>query len=431
MTSKAKSKTPLKSASRGANGNGKRGLSNYRTQRANANKHTPIGLRELRASVQRDGIIGAITVARDGETFDGSARLETLAEAMPDVRIVEVETDGATLIVNKRRDIATADDPRARRLGVAANVVAKLDYNPDGELLAALAAEDEAIASMVKAERDSLRAVEAFAAQDSRDAEPQIDRAEELRVKWGVELGQLWQLGEHRLICGDCTDAAVVERVMGGERADMVFADPPYNVKYSGRGQRTSVEIENDDMPEDEFKVWLNLVCKSLESIMDDGCPVYMCHGDTGRRSVPFIECFDSVGWVRSATIIWAKQVASMGWQDYRSQHECISYGWKSGRAHYFVDSRSQTTLWEISRDSQNSYIHPTTKPVELPSRAIENSSRTNEVVVDFFLGSGTTLIACENLSRKCRAVEISPAYVAVALQRYQDAFGKTPTLIG
>jgi DNA modification methylase len=112
-----------------------------------------------------------------------------------------------------------------------------------------------------------------------------------------------------------------------------------------------------------------------------------------------------------------------MGWQDYRSQHECISYGWKSGAKHYFIDDRSQTTVWEISRDSQNSYIHPTTKPVELAKKGIRNSSVDGDIVVDFFLGSGTTLVACENLKRRCRAIEISPAYVAVALERMAMAF--------
>jgi len=146
------------------NGNGKRALKHYRPQKMNANKHTPFGLSKLRESIGADGIIGAITVARDGESFDGSARLETLAEAMPSVKIVEVETDGNTLIVNKRKDIPNANSPRAKRLGVAANVIAKLDYNPDGEILAALAAEDKMIADYVKAERDSLRAVQTYAA---------------------------------------------------------------------------------------------------------------------------------------------------------------------------------------------------------------------------------------------------------------------------
>src|SRR3990167_3776947 len=194
-------------------------LKSYRPQRVNANKHTPAGMGALRTSIQGDGIIGAITVARDGETFDGSARLETLAESMPDVKIIEIETDGATLIVNKRKDIPNANSPRARRLGVAANIIAKMDYNPDGEILAALAAEDEMIADLVKAERDSLRAVQEYAAENGADAEPQIDRAAELLKKWKVRTGDLWQIGAHRLLCGDSTKREDVERVMGGEKA--------------------------------------------------------------------------------------------------------------------------------------------------------------------------------------------------------------------
>lgn len=147
----------------GKSPNGKKALKNYRPQRVNANKHTPLGLKGLGNSIGKDGIIGAITVAADGESFDGSARLETLADSMPDVTIVEVETRGKTLIVNRRTDIPNADDPRARRLGVAANSIANVDYNPDGEVLALLAAEDAAIAEMVKADE---RAAKALLARD-------------------------------------------------------------------------------------------------------------------------------------------------------------------------------------------------------------------------------------------------------------------------
>ena len=119
-----------------------------------------------------------------------------------------------------------------------------------------------------------------------------------------------------------------------------------------------------------------------------------------------------------------------MGWQDYRSQHECLSYGWKQGAEHYFTDDRSQTTVWEIKRDAQASYKHPTQKPVELFEKAISNSTKAQDLVYEPFSGSGTTLIACERLGRKCRAIEISPAYVAVAIQRWVDVTGGEPVLL-
>lgn len=259
----------------------------------------------------------------------------------------------------------------------------------------------------------------------TQDAEPQIDRAAELLKKWKVSTGDMFQIGDHKLICGDCTDAAVVARVMGGEKATLLFTDAPYNVTYASLGSRKEEwgDIENDDMDDDEFYKWLLLVGKNIDIALSDGASIYLCHGDTDRKSIPFIDIFRDMKWKRSATIIWAKQAASMGWQDYRSQHECISYGWKNGKEHYFTEDRSQTTLWEINRDAQSSYEHPTQKPVELPIRAIQNSTKANEVVVDFFVGSGTTLVACENLHRRGRAIEISPSYVSVTLQRMFDAF--------
>jgi DNA modification methylase len=271
-----------------------------------------------------------------------------------------------------------------------------------------------------------------WANEAPEDVEPQIDKAEELRVKWGVETGQLWQLGEHRLICGDCTDKAVVDKVMQGEVAGAVVTDPPYNVAYSSRGSNKDNwgKIENDEMSDEDFYAWLLTVARAIDSAIASGASIYLCHGDTDRKSIPFIDIFRDLDWKRSSTIIWVKQAASMGWQDYRSQHECLSYGWKQGAEHYFTDDRSQTTVWEIKRDAQASYKHPTQKPVELFEKAIGNSTKAQDLVYDPFLGSGTTLIACERLGRKCRAVEISPAYCAVAIQRWVDVTGGVPELV-
>jgi DNA modification methylase len=268
--------------------------------------------------------------------------------------------------------------------------------------------------------------------EEVEDAEPQIDKAEELREKWGVKTGQLWKLGEHRLICGDCTDKAVVDKVMQGEVAGAVVTDPPYNVAYSSRGSNKDNwgKIENDEMSDEDFYAWLLTVARAIDSAIASGASIYLCHRDTDRKSIPFIDIFRDLDWKRSSTIIWVKQAASMGWQDYRSQHECLSYGWKQGAEHYFTDDRSQTTVWEIKRDAQASYKHPTQKPVELFEKAIGNSTKAQDLVYEPFSGSGTTLIACERLGRKCRAVEISPAYVAVAIQRWVDATGGEPELI-
>jgi len=269
------------------------------------------------------------------------------------------------------------------------------------------------------------------------DAEPQIDKAEELREKWGVETGQMWQLGEHRIVCGDCTDKLVVDRVMGGEKADMVFTDPPYNVSYQdnesieslkARNRRTDgLVVSNDSMTDDEFDAFLIAFLSVLP--LKNGGAYYLC-APPGRPETQFRIALNSVSGLQlRECIVWIKDVFVFGRQDYHWRHESILYGWKDGAAHYFIDDRKQDTVWEYERPKV-SKDHPTMKPVELPNKAIGNSSKSGEVIFDPFLGSGTTLIACERLHRKCRAIEISPAYVAVAIQRWANVTGLEPELI-
>src|SRR3990167_5376145 len=210
-------------------------IKDYRTQRQNANAHTPIGMKHLAESVGKYGIADGITVAADGESLSGSARLETLMELMPDVKIVEVDTDGNTLLVNRRTDIPNANDPKAQALSDAVNIVQRVNYSPDGALLARAAEEDELLRRMIAADDASLKAVMQYAeTQSADDAEPQMDRAGELQAKWKTERGQLWRIGEHRLLCGDSTVREDVERVMGGEKADLGIHDPPYGINIVG-----------------------------------------------------------------------------------------------------------------------------------------------------------------------------------------------------
>lgn len=412
--------------------NGKKTFKSYRPQRVNANRHNPFGLGQLRKSIQSDGIIGAITVARDGETFDGSARLETLAEAMPDVKIVEIETEGDTLIVNKRRDIPNANSPRAKRLGVAANVIAKLDYNPDGEILAALAAEDEAVMEMVKAERDSLRAITDYANESmGADAEPQINRAAELNKKWKVKRDDLWRIGEHRLLCGDSTKQDDVKRIMGEDKIEMVWTDPPYGVAVGDKNKflnsiapsnRIEENLENDTLDESGLIAMLCAAFDNAISSCNAGASWYVA-APPGPLHILFGQILKDRGIWRQ-TIQWVKNNSTFSPMGvcYHWQAEPIFFGWLPDGAHRFYGGRQQTTVWNIDRPIA-SPEHPTMKPVELVSRAVNNSSLAEEIIYDPFCGSGTTMVACQNLSRKCHAIEISPAYCAVILQRMIDAF--------
>jgi len=262
--------------------------------------------------------------------------------------------------------------------------------------------------------------------EPAEDPGGQVDKAQELQEKWGVVRGDVWEIPSasvpgksHRVMCGDSTSEADVGRLMGGERAGLVWTDPPYGVSYSGRGQSTTHQvIENDDLDPVELRAFLACAFKAWDKAMADGCVVYVCHADRPRGTRPAFElAFGDAGWKFSCTIIWAKPAASMGWQDYRAQHEPLLYGWKHGE-HYFCGDRSLTTLWQIGRDAASDYKHPTQKPIELPRRAMEYSSCPGDVVFDGFVGSGSTLAACEQMQRIGRACDIEPKYVSVTLER-------------
>lgn len=257
--------------------------------------------------------------------------------------------------------------------------------------------------------------------EDDFDAEAQINKAEELNKIWQVKRGDLFSIGVHRLLCGDSTKLEDVARVMEGEKADIVFTDPPYGVAYSGRGQSTSQQtIENDDLNVDALQRFLLSAFRVMPCA--SACNVFVCHADQKPGIRPAFEnAFLDAGFHLGGTIIWVKNVASMGWQDFRTAHEPILFGWADGGSRVRVKDRALTTVWEVGREAN--YLHPTTKPVELVAIALNACSMPGSVAWDSFLGSGTTMIASQNLNRKCRGIEISPDYCAVILQRMKDAF--------
>ncbi len=239
-----------------------------------------------------------------------------------------------------------------------------------------------------------------------------------------AKLGDLWALGRHRLYCGDSTNIEAVKALMGEVKADMVFTDPPYNVNYSSRGKNKELgKLENDNLSLEDFQIFLDNFGKAMDAHLKGDCPIYLCHGDTGENAIPFYLIYKNLGWKRSSSIIWSKNSASMGWQDYRSQHEVISYGWK-GKKPYFIDSRSETTVWPLKRDATINYKHSTQKPVELAQKAITNSSKQEDLVLDLFGGSGSTLIACEKTNRICYMMELDPKYTDVIIKRWEDYVG-------
>ena len=245
--------------------------------------------------------------------------------------------------------------------------------------------------------------------------------------------GDIYQLGKHRLMCGDSTSIEQAEKLMDGVKADMVFTDPPYNVAYEGRGEKNKLgKIKNDDMSDESFEQFCRDVFSTYHAVMKPLACIYVCHPDsqTGPK-LAFEKTFGEL-FKKSSTLIWVKQSAGMGWQDYRAQHEPILYGWKEGGSgkHFYCGDRSKTTVWQIGRDAQASYVHPTQKPVALPEEAIKNSSKGEDVVLDLFGGSGSTLIACEKTGRINRSMELDPKYCDVIVKRWEDFTGKKAVLL-
>ncbi|NLG27325.1 MAG: site-specific DNA-methyltransferase [Chloroflexi bacterium] len=264
--------------------------------------------------------------------------------------------------------------------------------------------------------------LEADKEQPVADVEPQLDRAEELREKWGVQPGQLWRLGAHRIICGDCTDPEVVARVLQGETPMLMVTDQPYGVEYDptwraeagvnkSRGKMGAVE--NDDKT-DWREAWL----------LFPGNVAYLWHD--AKRTKEAQSSLEACGLVVVNQIVWVKDRFALSRGDYHWRHESCLYAVRSGANHLWNGARDQSTVWEIARADDAGHGHGTQKPLECMERPIRNHEGD---VYEPFCGSGTTIIAAERQGRRCFAVEIEPKYVAVALQRWADATGGTPEL--
>lgn len=284
-----------------------------RVQTKNANLHTERGLGMLGTSIERDGWIGAITVANDGETFDGSARVEV--GEFEDA--IVIESDGTKPIIHRRTDIPNADDPRAVRLGIAANRIPQVDLAWNPAILAELAPEeikgmfsDKELAEILKSEKEP------------KDAEPQIDKAEELMQKWGTESGQLWVIGNHRLLVGDSTNKADVGRLCAGKQAHLLWTDPPYSRNYQSRGEKGECAAIGT----------FEAILASVQRFTQDALAWYV--------KFPWYDALAAAPLLSPKHfVVWAKRGFGLGQGDFRPQHEILAL-W-TGR-HRNVSGRSR-----------------------------------------------------------------------------------------
>ncbi len=237
--------------------------------------------------------------------------------------------------------------------------------------------------------------------------------------------GDLWLLGDHRLLCGDSTSIEDLERLVGDEKVSLWITDPPYNVDYVGKS-KAALKIENDKMADEEFRSFLREAYFAADTVMRPGAVFYIWHADS--EGYNFRGAAKDIGWKVRQCLIWLKNTMVMGRQDYHWKHEPCLYGWKPGAAHYWGTDRKQTTILEFDRPSRSN-DHPTMKPVELFQYQVENSSKPLEVVLDSFGGSGTTLIVCQQTNRKARIMELDPKYCDVIVSRWENFTGRKAVL--
>jgi len=319
--------------------------------------------------------------------------------------------------------VVDLDEEREKALNVALNkVVGEWDLPLLTDLLKDLDASgfDLSLTGFDSSELGSLFG-EPDVQEDDFDADEALAEIETPKTR----LGDVWLLGPHRLICGDSTKQEVLSNLMDGKLADLILTDPPYNVDYEG-GTKEKLKIQNDRMRDDQFLLFLTEAFSRMYEHSKKGAAAYVFHADS--EGYNFRSAFKAAGYSLRQCLIWVKNQLVMGRQDYQWKHEPILYGWKDGASHAWYADRKQTTLVEFDRPQKNP-DHPTMKPVGLCGYFIRNSSKEGDLVLDPFGGSGSTLIACDQMNRVCHMAELDPRYCDVIVRRYTEHKGSSEAI--
>ena len=370
----------------------------------NARTHSPEQINKLRSSLREFGFINPIIIDKDYGVIAGHGRLlAAKEEGMTEVPCVFADH----LTEAQKKAYIIADNRMA------------LDAGWDEELLRveieALQADafDLALTGFDEKELSKLF-------DDGNETEDDgFNVEEELKRPVFSKAGDVWTLGRHRLICGDSTKAETYETLMEGKKANLVVTDPPYNVNYEG----TAGKIQNDNMASEKFFDFLFDAFSNMEKVMADDASIYVFHVDT--EGLNFRKAFDAAGFYLSGCCIWKKPSLVLGRSPYQWIHEPCLFGWKKSGKHQWYSDRKQTTVWEFEKTKKNT-DHPTMKPIPLLSYPIANSSMSNTLVLDPFGGSGSTLIACEQMDRSCYTIELDEKYCDVIVRRYIEFKGSS-----
>jgi len=379
----------------------------------NARTHSDGQVAQVAASIAQFGFVNPILVGPDRVIIAGHARLLAARQlGMSEVPVIVLQH----LSESQRRALVIADNRLALNAGW------------DEEMLAlelgALREEDFSLDVLGIDDQELNRLLGAEDAAQGLTDEDSVPVVEKIPVSQAADL---WNLGDHKLLVGDATVTADVQRLMGPDAADCAFSDPPYNTDYQGYTAER-LTIQNDQMSPEQFQRFLYQSFCSFRSVVKPGASLYVCHSSSWQRE--FQNALEAAGFAVRCQIIWSKNTFAWGFGRYKFQHEPIFYCHVAGEKDFWYGNKSQSTVWQENKPAANR-LHPTMKPVELVERALVNSSQAGDLILDLFGGAGSTLIGCQRRGRKARLMEIDPQYADVIVRRYQEYTKKCARLEG
>lgn len=370
----------------------------------NARTHSPEQVNKLRSSLREFGFINPVIIDRDYGVIAGHGRIlaakEENIKEVPCVfadHLTEAQKK-AYIIADNRMAMDAGWDEELLRVEIEALQAEAFDLSLTGF-------DEKELSDLFK--------------DDSDVEDDDFDVDEELKEPAITKLGDVWTLGRHRLICGDSTKEETYNTLMQGQKVNLVVTDPPYNVNYEG----TAGKIKNDNMADDKFYQFLLDAFLNMEHFMANDASIYVFHADT--EGLNFRKAFSDAGFYLSGCCIWMKPSLVLGRSPYQWQHEPCLYGWKKKGKHQWYSDRKQTTIWSFEKTKKNT-DHPTMKPIPLLAYPIKNSSMSNTLILDPFGGSGSTLIACEQMERSCYTIELDEKYCDVIVKRYIEQVGSS-----